>query len=249
MSLSSNVPCLVLLLAGCVTVNISFPPRAVERAAQVIVGEARPEGSADAGGNGQSGQPGDQAGQPGEPQSPPQEGGQPAPASGQERGDGPRSASRMQLVSFSPPEDRKDEKKARDDDIRINIDTPVIREIRSSLQKRFEKLRPLYEKGAIGESLDGYLGVRDDAKLTLLEKRDLKQLVEEENRDRRNLYLEIVKANRFEEDRLKDVQRIFAAQWREKSRTGWWIQNAGGEWVRKPPPKDQKKAPPGKKSA
>ena len=122
-------------------------------------------------------------------------------------------------------------------DIKINIDTPVIRGIRQSLRKRFPRLRPFYENGAVGESRQGYLDLREEEKLTLAEKRDLKALRDEENRDRRNLYQAIVEANRFGAERFKDVERIFAREWIEKSRPGWWIQDEKGKWIRKPAPK------------
>ncbi|MGH9361557.1 MAG: YdbL family protein, partial [Thermoanaerobaculia bacterium] len=136
-----------------------------------------------------------------------------------------------------------------EDGVRINIDTPVLKAIRDSLKKRFPKLEPLYVKGAVGEGRDGYLAAREEGKLSLAEKRDLKALVEEENHDRKNLYAEIVKANRFSDDRLKDVQAIFARKWIEKCRTGWWVQDAKGAWERKPPPPKEAEGKAGKEKA
>src|SRR6185503_15758888 len=151
--------------------------------------------------------------------------GEPAPP-GEPKKDGSSSArrsaagGRFTLASFSPAgaEAQGPKKEGTATDIQIEINTPIIKEIRKSLQKRFSKLLTFYEKGAIGESQEGYLETRDESKLSLVEKRDLRALVDGENRDRKNLYQEIVRANKFDDSRLKDVQRIFADQWIERSR-------------------------------
>ncbi len=217
---------------GCITININFPAKEVQEAAEEIVGEARPEGQGAGDGLEDPDTPADPAIL------------ETAPQGSARHWSG---GSRLLLASFSAgsafsgeekDEDEGDEEAA---DIKFKIDTPKIKAIRANLVRRFPKLKPFYEKGNIGEKLDGYLLIREEKRLSLKEKRDLKMLADEENKDRKNLYQEIVKENKFEEERLKDVQKIFAAQWIKKSRTGWWIQNKKGEWIKKPPPKEKKK--------
>jgi uncharacterized protein YdbL (DUF1318 family) len=240
---------------GCITININFPAKQVERAAEVIVGEARPEenpnGNPDPGGappqNGTGTLPKPPEGGPEAPPPPPgrpDSGAESAPpgekkdGSSSARAARERGAGRFVLATFSPgAAGGQDSKKAEGgSDIQIDINTPIIKEIRQSLRQRFAKLLPFYEKGAIGENREGYLEIRDETKLSLTEKRNLKALIDGENRDRKNLYQEIVRANKFDDSRLKDVQRIFAEEWIDRSRTGWWIQTKKGEWVKKPPP-------------
>ena len=235
-----------LVAVGCITVNINFPAKEVDRAAEVIVGEARPDASTD-GGDGSvspAPTPGEGASSPGTPTIPPappapsaetKEG---APAGGGEgtgaaAGLGGFPAWALAAAAVAAPA-------GEEGDIRININTPTIKAIRESLTKRFEKLKVFYDKGAIGENREGYIEARDDEGLSLAQKRDREALVKAENSDRRNLYREIVKENKFGEDRLKDVQKIFAQQWAEKSRVGWWIQKEDGKWEKKAPPPKKK---------
>ena len=237
---------------GCITVNINFPPKEVEKAADVIVSEARPESGGGDGAPAPEGEAGGSSGQdsgaapavpppapPGEVPPPP------APKAQSALAEPAGDRGHFVLASFPAPAQGEEKKDAPPPpDIKINIETPVIKKIRESLNARGSKLVPFYDRGPIGEAYNGYCEIRDESKLGVAEKRDLKQLVAEENTDRKNLYLEIVKANHFDESHLKDVERIFAIKWAEKSRTGWWIQGKDGKWVKKPPPpKDEKKAP------
>jgi uncharacterized protein YdbL (DUF1318 family) len=115
----------------------------------------------------------------------------------------------------------------------VNVSTPAIRGLKAAMANRFPQLQPLYAKGGIGETNDGLITVRDTAALSLKEKADVNRLVDEENKDRRALYAEIVKANNLAPAQLPEVQRLFANSWRGKSAAGWWIQQDNGQWVKK----------------
>jgi len=115
----------------------------------------------------------------------------------------------------------------------VEVSTPAIRALKDSMKARFPQLKPFYDKGNIGENNTGLLDTRDLANLNLKEKADLARLAEQENKDRRNLYTEIMKANKFGPDVLPQIQKIFANSWRDKSQTGWWIQKDSGEWEKK----------------
>lgn len=115
----------------------------------------------------------------------------------------------------------------------INVSTPAIRALKASMANRFSQLQPLYAKGAVGETSNGLVAVRETGALSLKEKADVSRLVDEENRDRTSLYAEIVKANNIDAGNLAEVQRIFANSWRGKSAPGWWIQQDNGQWAKK----------------
>lgn len=117
--------------------------------------------------------------------------------------------------------------------IDIDVSTPAIRALKDSMKERFPQLKPFYDKGSIGENNVGLLETRDVAGLNLKEKADLNRLVDLENKDRKALYTEIMKANKLGQENLLQIQKIFANSWREKSQSGWWIQNDKGEWERK----------------
>jgi uncharacterized protein YdbL (DUF1318 family) len=61
----------------------------------------------------------------------------------------------------------------------------------------------------------------------------VRRLVEAENADRRSLYREIAKANKFGDERIPDIQKIFAETWIQKAEPGWWIQQPNGQWTKK----------------
>jgi uncharacterized protein YdbL (DUF1318 family) len=115
----------------------------------------------------------------------------------------------------------------------LNVSTPAIRALRTAMANRFPQLQPLYGKGAIGETNNGLLAVRDAGVLSLRERADLNRLVDAENADRQALYAEIIRANNLDPRQVGEVQRLFANSWREKSSPGWWIQQDNGQWVRK----------------
>lgn len=115
----------------------------------------------------------------------------------------------------------------------INVSTPAIRNIRQSMRENFQQLKPFYIRGNVGENNTGFVEMRDVSELSLKEKADVARLVDRINKDRTALYAEIIKANKLESSSLPQVQRIFANSWRNKSQTGWWIQNDNGQWEKK----------------
>jgi len=117
--------------------------------------------------------------------------------------------------------------------IDLNVTTPNIRALVDSRAKRFESLRPLYEKGVIGETNSGMLSIRSLEELNLKNRAEAKTLVKAENKDRVDLYLEIAKANKLSPDTVSQIKKKFANSMRKKAEKGWWIQKDSGEWVKK----------------
>ena len=115
----------------------------------------------------------------------------------------------------------------------IEVSTPNIRALKNSIKERFESLKPLYEKGIVGETNNGLLSVRAPEGLSLKEKAEVNKLVKAENSDRENLYSEIAKANELPPDTVSEIKGLFANSWRKNAKKGWWIQEDDGGWVRK----------------
>ncbi|MBI4829988.1 MAG: YdbL family protein [Candidatus Lindowbacteria bacterium] len=115
----------------------------------------------------------------------------------------------------------------------INITTPNVRALRASMKERFDSIRPLYDKGVIGEANDGLVAIRSLEGLDLKGKADANKLVKAENADRENLYKEIAKANELSPDTVPQIKKLFANSWRKNAQKGWWIQKESGEWTRK----------------
>lgn len=114
----------------------------------------------------------------------------------------------------------------------ITIKTPAIQAIQARMAERFEsQLRAGFEAGALGFASDGTIVVRDASKLPLKDRVAINSAVADDNRDRKAVYREVAVANGHPEweDRIREV---FAKQWIDSARSGWWYQS-GGAWKQK----------------
>lgn len=194
-------PLLFLVLTACVTINIYFPAAAAEEAARTIVRDVLQQQ---------------------------QDGADPAP----KEADGDRSS---QLEQASPVllavghmlEVLIPAAHAANAD--ININTGPIRAIRANMERRQKKLAPFYRSGAAGFDKRGLVAIRDMGAVSLKDRNRLKKLVSNENADRKKLYREIAAANGHPEW-AKEVQATFAKVWRQEALSGYWYQNANGDW-------------------
>jgi len=115
----------------------------------------------------------------------------------------------------------------------IEINTPQINAIKARMAERQRQhLSSLFDAGAIGFSADGLIMIRDRSAVSLSERRNLENVVAEENRDRKAVYREIAIANGHPEWE-KDIQQTFAREWASNARPGWYYQEAGGAWRQK----------------
>lgn len=113
----------------------------------------------------------------------------------------------------------------------LNINTPTMQAIKSSMQQRHAQLMPYYQSGAVGFTADGWIAVRAANQVPLAQRPALAALVEAENNDRAALYLGIANANQHPEW-AGEIQRVFALRWLEKAQSGWYLQR-DGQWSRK----------------
>jgi uncharacterized protein YdbL (DUF1318 family) len=115
----------------------------------------------------------------------------------------------------------------------IRIQTATTEAIRDRMQARFRNtLAPLFDSGAIGFTQDGLVAVRDAAKLPLDQRAGVNAAVADENRDRNALYREVANANNHPEWETQ-IRATFAKGWIERSRAGWYYQDASGAWKQK----------------
>lgn len=113
----------------------------------------------------------------------------------------------------------------------MEVNTPAISAIKSSMQTRHSQLAAFYASGAIGLTKDGLIAVKDANAVPLAQRGGLTGLVKAENADRANLYKEIAQANGHPEWQA-EIQSTFAGRWIDKAQSGWWVQGAGG-WTQK----------------
>jgi uncharacterized protein YdbL (DUF1318 family) len=199
-----------LLLGACVTINVYFPAAAAEKAADRIIDQVYGSGAA-------------------APK---------APATEDKRsnllpeyarplaGDDPGLllAAAGRVLDFLVPAAHA---QAAD----LNVSTPAIRALVSSMEARNAQLSKYYASGAVGPTADGMVDVRDQNAIPLAERNAVKKLVADENADRASLYEEIAKAN-GNPSWVADIRNTFGRRWIDKAQPGWWYRDAGG-WKQK----------------
>jgi len=114
----------------------------------------------------------------------------------------------------------------------INIQSPAINALRASMESRFARLKPFYQNGGVGMTNGGLIKVRDLNAVSLRDRKTVKTLVADENKDRKALYGEIARANGHPEWE-SDIRTTFAARWIANAPAGWWYQDSGGQWKQK----------------
>ena len=156
-------PLMALALTACVTINIYFPAAAAEEAARTIVRDVLKSEEA-------APTPPEPAG---DKQSQAVQGHPVVVAVG-------RLLEAMVPAAAAAQAD-------------ININTPAIRAIRASMERRQSNLAPYYRSGAIGFDNKGMVSIRDLGAAPLAERNKVKKLVADENADRDKLYGEIAR--------------------------------------------------------
>ena len=200
--LALNVAAVAFVLSACVTINVYFPEAAAEQAADRIIEDVWGETA--------------------------------APDAQSQRNDDSQSAivssartvllaAAGNVLDFLVP--------AAHAQADINISTPAIRQITSSMEARHAQLRKYYDSGAIGLTEDGLIEVRDQNAIPLPERNTVRQLVAQENQDRNNLYREIATANGHPEWE-NDIRKTFAERWIQRAAPGWYFKQGGG-WKQK----------------
>lgn len=114
----------------------------------------------------------------------------------------------------------------------ISVNTPAIRQLKTSMEQRHKSLAPYYDSGAVGIAQNGQLEIRDQKLVPLKDRNTVKQLVAAENRDRDALYKEIARANSHPEWE-PEIQQVFARRWVDNARRGWWYIGKNGKWTQK----------------
>lgn len=119
-------------------------------------------------------------------------------------------------------------------DFSFKVETAKTAEIKDRQSQRLSELADK-ARGQWGEGKDGYLAVRatDDFKKKALLVKRVEKLVADENADRKELYGEVLSANKLPPARMIDIQKKFANSFREAAPEGTWIQDDGGSWAKK----------------
>jgi uncharacterized protein len=96
-------------------------------------------------------------------------------------------------------------------------------DIKARFKDRLPKIIEMKSRGIIGETNQGYLDYVENV-------RDMQDVVDAENRDRRMVYEEIA---RQEGTTVQVVGQRRALQLRDLAQPGDWVQDNAGRWYRK----------------
>jgi len=103
------------------------------------------------------------------------------------------------------------------DDV-TTVSNPTIRSLKQSMKQRYNLMKSYYKKGLLNEGNDGFVSLKRTQGLGLRDKRDLKNLIAAENKDRKRLYQEIAKALNIDPSQTGRIADIFAREWQKPVR-------------------------------
>lgn len=117
--------------------------------------------------------------------------------------------------------------------INLDIGTPPVVVVKHSLAQRASRLVRFYEPGIIGLGDDGMVKLRDGSRLTLVQRQIAEKLIDQENPDRNSLIYALAEAHggKIAEPAARAAQ---IGRWKEQFHSGWWLQDAQGNWHQKP---------------
>ena len=114
----------------------------------------------------------------------------------------------------------------------LDVSTPAIEKLKKTMATREKRIKGWKDKGHVGEARDGLLAVRSLKGVKLAEKKLIEDNLTAENRDRRALYREILKANGLKAKDADRIMKLAAKNRRDKSPKSHWVQKAkDGEWM------------------
>jgi uncharacterized protein YdbL (DUF1318 family) len=195
-----------LLIAACVTINVYFPAAAADKAADQFINDVT-------------------GGAKGSTPTPPQS--NLVPARKQDETNVLIATVGQVLSALVPAAYAQNAEAA------LNVSSPAVSRIKSSMAARFGELEKFFVSGAVGLTKDGMIDVRDLNAVALPDRATVKRLVAEDNADRSQLYAEIAKASSHPEWE-GDIKKSFARRWvATGAKPGWYYQDDSGAWKQK----------------
>ena len=116
--------------------------------------------------------------------------------------------------------------------VNLDISTPAIQALQKRMANRHKSLKRFYDNGAVGLTNNALITFRSPTDVPLKQRAKVKRWVEEENKDRLDLYSQIAVANGHPEWKKK-IRAIFAKRWIDRAQRNWWYQDEKGRWQRK----------------
>jgi hypothetical protein len=93
------------------------------------------------------------------------------------------------------------------------VSNAAIRALKARIKGRRPSLVPHLRKGVIRENGQGYVDLVNPGKVDVKTRAKVQRLVQAENRDRKQLYLEVARALKIDPSQVDRIGRIFAKYW------------------------------------
>mgnify|MGYP003383707537 CR=1 FL=1 len=119
------------------------------------------------------------------------------------------------------------------EEINLDIGTPPVIIVKHALAQRASRLVYFLDPGIIGLGNDGMIKMRDGSRLNLAQQQIVGKLIDQENPDRNSLIYAIAEGHGGQqfEAATREAQ---IKRWKARFHSGWWIEDAQGNWVLKP---------------
>ena len=117
--------------------------------------------------------------------------------------------------------------------INLDIGTPPVIVVKHALAQRTSRLVRFYEAGEIGLGQDGFIYLRDSAKMSLAKRQIAEKLIDAENEERKALIQALADSNGRRNDEA-EVWVLMRDRWQKQWKSGWWLRDAEGNWSKKP---------------
>lgn len=118
-------------------------------------------------------------------------------------------------------------------EINLDIGTPPVMVAKHTLAQRSSRLVRFYEAGVIGLGNDGMIKIHDGSRLTLTQRQIAEKLIDQENPERNSLIYAIAEAHGGKEAQPA-VRAAQIKRWKDQFHSGWWMEDAQGNWYKKP---------------
>lgn len=116
----------------------------------------------------------------------------------------------------------------------LDVRNPAIDALKARVSTRAASLQKWKDSGTIGEDAKGTIAILPQAKLTLGERKEVRDLVVSENEDRTALFREWVIANLISESELPAVASEFAKKQRIAAAQNHWVEDPSSKnWAQK----------------
>ena len=109
----------------------------------------------------------------------------------------------------------------------------VTRGLESEVAANFAQLAPYFDTGNLGFDNQGYIAIRNMDGISMQDQGKVRLLVDKDNKTREELYRAVAEEEGADPSHFDRVKQIFAADWQERAKPGWWVQDGSGGWRQK----------------